>query len=359
MSLISTPCAHVRDQQRSDVRRVRIDPGRGRRGRFACGHVERAGRCDPGGDRRRHRARSKPRERSSQSLRPGGGGSGWSHDEIATRRGEGTMITDLRRERTVVRRVRVHPAVPRFPRARASSSSGERGTTTYRSPMRLVSAPAKQPRTATTACATATTKINSMGIIPAGSTIGCTLVAAQSPAQPVRVTITYSFSVGLPGFFGVPGFRSRFHDSRQREGAARMRGNRPQLRAEDGQVIVFVVAILVVADRHGRARHRRRLMVQGPAPSTDGRRCGRARRRPELAVVSDDRAVDRQHIRAGQLQRGDRGGHVPDQPLTLWCQPGIRVIRARPHRAPSPRSMARLQQRERQRESDGGCTVPA
>jgi Flp pilus assembly protein TadG len=62
----------------------------------------------------------------------------------------------------------------------------------------------------TTACATASTKINSMGIIPAGSTIGCTLSGGAVTGQPVRVTITYSFSIGLPGFFGVPAFARDF-----------------------------------------------------------------------------------------------------------------------------------------------------
>ena len=62
----------------------------------------------------------------------------------------------------------------------------------------------------TTACATASTKINSMGIIPAGSTIGCTLSGGAVTGQPVRVTVTYSFSIGLPGFFGVPALSRTF-----------------------------------------------------------------------------------------------------------------------------------------------------
>lgn len=62
----------------------------------------------------------------------------------------------------------------------------------------------------TTACASASSKINSMGIIPAGSTIGCTTPGGLVVGQPVRITITYSFSIGLPGFFGVPAFARDF-----------------------------------------------------------------------------------------------------------------------------------------------------
>lgn len=62
----------------------------------------------------------------------------------------------------------------------------------------------------TTSCSTATTKINSMGIIPAGSTIACTTPGGLVVGQPVRITITYSFNIGLPGFFGVPAFNRDF-----------------------------------------------------------------------------------------------------------------------------------------------------
>jgi Flp pilus assembly protein TadG len=60
----------------------------------------------------------------------------------------------------------------------------------------------------TTACATATTKINGMGVIPSGSTIACT--AGANVGDQVSVTITSSFSVGLPGYFGVPALNQTF-----------------------------------------------------------------------------------------------------------------------------------------------------
>lgn len=60
----------------------------------------------------------------------------------------------------------------------------------------------------TTACSSATTKINSMGVIPSGSTIACT--AGTNVGDPVTVTITYSFSIGLPGYFGLPAFNRDF-----------------------------------------------------------------------------------------------------------------------------------------------------
>jgi Flp pilus assembly protein TadG len=60
----------------------------------------------------------------------------------------------------------------------------------------------------TTACSSATTKINSLGIIPPGSTIGCS--AGANVGDPVTVTVTYSFSIGLPGFFGVPPLNRSF-----------------------------------------------------------------------------------------------------------------------------------------------------
>jgi Flp pilus assembly protein TadG len=54
----------------------------------------------------------------------------------------------------------------------------------------------------TGACAAATTKINSLGVVPAGSTVTCT--AGTSVGQDIVVTITYAFDIGLPGYFGVP-----------------------------------------------------------------------------------------------------------------------------------------------------------
>ena len=60
----------------------------------------------------------------------------------------------------------------------------------------------------TTACSSATAKINSLGIIPSGSTISCT--AGTNVGDQVAVTITYSFSIGLPGYFGLPAFARTF-----------------------------------------------------------------------------------------------------------------------------------------------------
>ncbi|MFL5969354.1 MAG: TadE/TadG family type IV pilus assembly protein [Gaiellaceae bacterium] len=60
----------------------------------------------------------------------------------------------------------------------------------------------------TTACTTATAKINGMGVIPSGSTIACT--AGANVGDQVSVTITSSFSVGLPGYFGVPALSQTF-----------------------------------------------------------------------------------------------------------------------------------------------------
>jgi Flp pilus assembly protein TadG len=60
----------------------------------------------------------------------------------------------------------------------------------------------------TTACSSATAKINSLGVIPPGSTIAC--VAGANVGDPVEVTITSSFSVGLPGYFGVPALNESF-----------------------------------------------------------------------------------------------------------------------------------------------------
>jgi Flp pilus assembly protein TadG len=61
----------------------------------------------------------------------------------------------------------------------------------------------------TTACSSATTKINSMGVIPPSGTIACTTSGPNTGDQ-VTVTITSSFSVGLPGFFGVPPLSQTF-----------------------------------------------------------------------------------------------------------------------------------------------------
>jgi Flp pilus assembly protein TadG len=62
----------------------------------------------------------------------------------------------------------------------------------------------------TTACSSATTKINSLGVIPSGSTIGCSLPGGAVTGQPVIVTVNYSFSIGLPGYFGVAALNRTF-----------------------------------------------------------------------------------------------------------------------------------------------------
>jgi Flp pilus assembly protein TadG len=61
----------------------------------------------------------------------------------------------------------------------------------------------------TTACSSATTKVNGMGVIPPGSTVGCSTTGPNVGDQ-VTVTVTSSFSVGLPGFFGVPAMSQTF-----------------------------------------------------------------------------------------------------------------------------------------------------
>ena len=61
----------------------------------------------------------------------------------------------------------------------------------------------------TTACSSATTKINSMGVIPPSGTIGCTTSGPNTGDQ-VTVTVTSTFSVGLPGYFGVPALNQTF-----------------------------------------------------------------------------------------------------------------------------------------------------
>jgi Flp pilus assembly protein TadG len=62
----------------------------------------------------------------------------------------------------------------------------------------------------TTACTTATTKINSLGVIPAGSSVSCTTPGGLVTGQPLNIQITYSFSIGLPGYFGVPALNRTF-----------------------------------------------------------------------------------------------------------------------------------------------------
>jgi len=61
----------------------------------------------------------------------------------------------------------------------------------------------------TTACSSATTKISGMGVIPPGSTVACATTGPNTGDQ-VTVTVTSSFSVGLPGFFGVPPMNQTF-----------------------------------------------------------------------------------------------------------------------------------------------------
>jgi Flp pilus assembly protein TadG len=61
----------------------------------------------------------------------------------------------------------------------------------------------------TTACSSATTKINSMGVIPPSGTIGCATSGPNTGDQ-VTVTVTSTFAVGLPGFFGVPPMTQTF-----------------------------------------------------------------------------------------------------------------------------------------------------
>ena len=60
------------------------------------------------------------------------------------------------------------------------------------------------------ACSAATTKISSLGVIPAGSAVSCATPGGAVVGQPVNITISYSFSIGLPGFFGVPAFNRSF-----------------------------------------------------------------------------------------------------------------------------------------------------
>jgi Flp pilus assembly protein TadG len=57
-------------------------------------------------------------------------------------------------------------------------------------------------------CAAATTRINNLGVIPAGSSIGCT--AGTGVGEDITITITYAFDVGLPGYFGIPPLSQTF-----------------------------------------------------------------------------------------------------------------------------------------------------
>jgi Flp pilus assembly protein TadG len=61
----------------------------------------------------------------------------------------------------------------------------------------------------TTACSSATTKINGMGVIPPGSTVGCA-TSGPNVGDQVTITVTSTFSVGLPGYFGVPPLSQTF-----------------------------------------------------------------------------------------------------------------------------------------------------
>lgn len=61
----------------------------------------------------------------------------------------------------------------------------------------------------TTACSSATTKISGMGVIPTGSIVACS-TSGPNVGDQVTVTVTSSFSVGLPGFLGVPPMNRAF-----------------------------------------------------------------------------------------------------------------------------------------------------
>ena len=63
----------------------------------------------------------------------------------------------------------------------------------------------------TTACSSATSKISALGVIPAGSSVTCSTPGGAVVGQPLNVQITYSFSIGLPGFFGVPALSRTFN----------------------------------------------------------------------------------------------------------------------------------------------------
>ena len=61
----------------------------------------------------------------------------------------------------------------------------------------------------TTACSSATSKINGMGVIPPSGTVACSTSGPNTGDQ-VTVTVTSTFSVGLPGYFGVPPLNQTF-----------------------------------------------------------------------------------------------------------------------------------------------------
>ena len=61
-----------------------------------------------------------------------------------------------------------------------------------------------------TACSSATAKISSLGVIPAGSSVSCSTPGGQVTGQPLNVQITYSFTIGLPGYFGIPALNQTF-----------------------------------------------------------------------------------------------------------------------------------------------------
>jgi Flp pilus assembly protein TadG len=59
-------------------------------------------------------------------------------------------------------------------------------------------------------CSAATTKVNSLNVIPSGSTVSCSTPGGATTGQPVNVTITYTFTMGLPGYFGIPALNRSF-----------------------------------------------------------------------------------------------------------------------------------------------------
>ena len=56
----------------------------------------------------------------------------------------------------------------------------------------------------TTACSSAITKINSLGVLPSGATPSCSTPDGLVTGGRLVITIPYSVSFGLPGFWGVP-----------------------------------------------------------------------------------------------------------------------------------------------------------
>jgi Flp pilus assembly protein TadG len=59
-------------------------------------------------------------------------------------------------------------------------------------------------------CGAATSKITSLGVIPAGSTVTCSTPGGLVTGQPIIVTVSYTFTMGLPGYFGVPPLNRTF-----------------------------------------------------------------------------------------------------------------------------------------------------